>query len=190
MNYLGETTEIKIEESGGGTGAVSVGPVACVMQNVNPLNVALFGSAIPGNDLHFRPFLANVAFDLPLVWPDYFSRQKTPNIACFSNNATNVGIDLAGFYRVDGSVTLIADQDCLLTFTYNTYSPGDSLDDWLPSEDGADQQLCVMGTKTQFNFTSLGNFDATKVFELTIQNGSPVNLSLSVFKYRLSLTKL
>ena len=188
MNYLGETTEIKIEESGGGTGAVYVGPVACIMQEGNPFNTALFSSSIPGPEWKFRPFLRHVDFDAPGSWPSYFTRPKTEHISSFSNDACNIVIDIAGYYKVEGSVTLVSDRDSPITFSFSTYTPGDSLDNWI-SDDIVDAQLVTAGTTTQFNFSSLGYFSAVKAFELTLANGGPP-LQLSIFKYRLSLTKL
>ena len=187
MNYLGES-EFSTETSV--VSGSSYTPVACIMREVNPFNTALFGTSMPGLDPRYRPFLQPVAFDTPGSWPSYFFRPKTEHITSFSNNACNIGIDIAGYYKVEGSVTLESDINSTLTFSFSTYNPGDSLDDWAPDDNGVDAQLVVMGARTQFNFSSLGYFNAMKVFELTLFNGGPSPLQLNIFNYRLSITKL
>jgi hypothetical protein len=164
-------------------------PSACLIQNTNPLATALFASSM-GNDAVVRPLLASVPFDLPGEWPAYFSRTSTSNVAVYENNACHIGLDEAGWYSVDGSVTLVPNKDCHIQINFSSYTPGQSIADWVHSSTG-DEQVCLIGTKYEFNFTDLVYLNAQTVIEMT---SSHVNVtadtSVDVYKYRLSVTRV
>lgn len=164
-------------------------PASCVLQNVNPLAPALFGSAL-GEDAIVRPFLASVPFNLPDEWPIYFFRASTPNMAVYANNACRIGLDDQGWYSVYGTVTISPNVDCHLQVTYSSYIPGQALGDWATSSIG-DDRVCVAGTKYDFQFTDVAYFNAGTVVELSISNvNSTTGTVVSVYKYSLGMTKV